>query len=310
MNKVKGSILVFMLLMITIISSCITLIVSIQNRDKNVYDSKNEITQCKYIAQGYRDLYLSYILNGEEHKLDSNIKIFNDLSYDLNMVTSEIDFDTGHYNRYKTPTTTLKVHCDYKGHIHNSIAYLTKYNQLLFTKDGVIEKNRYNNKDVDRFNILVEKISNYYKDSDINDLSNCILENYRGRTNIYDMVTMDYNGRLNSNEVKQSQKCIIGSQSTNTRVSFTGIFYNSGVIDLNADFRINGIFISDNGSINQNNYNFSVNGLFIEVGDINIKDNYPKVIINSRLDMYKYLLTNSRWTYNYELLYLFDVDDF
>lgn len=298
-KKLKGYSSVILIIFVAITAMIISYIALSQYQNSLIQSNRNDFIQSKYITESY----LNYLVaNIKENKSIEDISIkenlFSDFDFDINtlkLYTEDITYDN-------IPSVNFKINSSYKEIPTNGEVTVSKYNKIFFLEKPIINSSTLDDKEVKYFEEFKKSIGEGKKYNEkyevINPNTELIIAS-RGIPALY-----YYNGE---EFIKDSNLNSVGNyifddlnyfgfpEENSGTVSLYGTFYIEGHIELHTNLILNGIVISNNGSINTNLYSSRINGILLEIGEsgnfskTNI--NYSKLYINSNLN----LLENTKY---------------
>lgn len=300
-RKVKGSLSIILIILVSIISIAIYYINSVNEQNISIVNYSSEKNQASYICDAYIMLSEKILTN----EIDNEIDLFNELDYTKNNSISEISVDSIPF--YETISTI-----NYKNIEISKKGRFTKYNEILFKSKAVLNENNLEKNELSKFLILK---SNYINNNKYELYNSEIIKpnnSLRIGSNYILPILYEYSdGKskplffLNEFFIYEFQDDItMGDEEYKGNVNLNGIFFIDANISLDTNLILNGIIVSNSGSINTNGYSCSINGLLIEFGE----GSYPGVDIkynkNYLLSTLKYL----PWTKDVNLEYIVQIN--
>ncbi len=264
LNRIKGYISIILLVFVSLLSLSIAFIGMTNYQNTLIIKNTQYNLQSRYIAESYLMREIKKEVKEGQLKSDS---LFSDLDHKIDTIKSDIKFE-------EIPSTLISINCLYENINSNATAILSKFNKIFYYENLVLIKE----------DILSSSDTKRFLDFKNNFLNK---ERYTGEMQLVIPKPDEYIGSIggkasllsNSNENNSifieslfSQKHFefsnytnIGSENNTGIISLLGTFYIDGVINLNTDLVLNGIVISNSGTLIDNGYSCKINGILIEL---------------------------------------------
>lgn len=289
--KIKGYSSIILIIFISFISILISYVGINLYQNGLIIENRKDNIQSKYIAESY--LY-NTIEKIKEEKENVGSTLFPDLEHKNNISIQEFEFNN-------IPSYKISVDTNYKNIESNAKGVVSKYNRIFYLGEGLILKDRIPesyNKPFDDFKKSINdgiKYSNKHKKLTLH--NNLIVsKNGAHISEIIDEEIVLLENIQRTHNFQFSGNIDIGAYPYLNNVKLTGTYYLEGNLNLNTNLILEGIVISNNGSITTNGYSCKIDGILIELGDKGSFGNVEIIHNNSIINSYIPHILNAKYT--------------
>lgn len=289
--KIKGYGSIILIVFIGFISILVSYIGINLYQNSLIINNKKDNIQSKYIAESY--LY-NKIEEIKVDKLNGSINLFSDLDHTNSITINEINFND-------IPSYKIDVNVKYKDIESNARGVVSKYNRIFYLEDGLIMEDRVPNyckkPFIDFKNSIVNgiKYSNKHEIIELND-SLIVSKNgaYIAESLEDEVILLNFIQKTCNFIIPGNVE--IGAYPYLNNIKLTGTYYIEGNINLNTNLILQGIVISNNGSITTNGYACKIDGILIELGDSGSYGSVEIIHNNSIINSYIEHILNAKYT--------------
>lgn len=300
-TSLKGSISVLLIFVVSIVSIFVYYINTINAQNISIIDYNTDFNQAKLMADSYLIVSEDYL----RHGIQGSVDLFQEYTHEKNISISEVSID-------KIPHYEIQAYISYMNIELSKKSRLTKYNDILFSKLPILE-----------YNLLEEKYRNDFKILRDNFINSPTYDNYSGSVifpsteskigskginpELYTYVngipkTIRVLNNFNIFIINELTE--IGDEAHMGNVNLNGIYFINNNVSLNTNFVLNGIVISNSGSINRNGFSCAINGILIELGS----GSYGGIEVKYNKDFILSCLKYLPWSENIERQYIIQTE--